>query len=1391
MSQIKFLQTGSWRLGSSMTGLSDPPVWLRRVVASAIRQSVQNVMDAAVGAACSFVLVQGRLADRENFAVALAWLAEQLPQWHHRGVRLVVSGHDVDEWAQLEQLGVFIVRPGGEFWVSAGRGGAEPVLSHGCVPSGLHVSCGAHLSAGAHGSARLHCQVLVPAANSAELIEPEETIESADGLLSVSGGSPQGLAPDEPAAGHCVLVTADLERGELRARGISAEVLQLVSACEECEEGTTFPQLLQRLTERSRSMPPGRGLRLVDWEIRGRLKFSCLSGVWLRELDLLGSLRRQLNAGHSGTWPCRLRFAGDCVDLSIESMNWGPAMYLQDIRIDESSGVSAGATEGLPRGMTVISGPPGVLSGWQQNLRGLLSDLGVQGSSPASVGLSGELSVLTGSRLCLVRRSRASARAELFWACSVPSTEVRRVTEEVIPEWLRGEDFAQFCVAGAGDPDEVQMLGRLSVLSEAKFAESPDLERARAALQQVLIERDGNGLEGGNVHRISELRRRQGELQRRLSALRNPADSAKARAAELRQSIRSVESELETIHERLEQLEVERQQASRFSLAAEFVCSGRAPQSEGVAGSSMIERWLGIRAAVSADLAAAISSAPGGLLLSSDSLSAMRESILRVEEKFRQLADAGNAGGLSETDMGLAGASLQQVRQEVNSLNHRLADYEQQLVQQPAGTLQPLLERCLLAVEAVLAELDSQGIEQEVSRRNSERIQQLDLERARNEEQRGMLLQRLQELQSAVATAVAPKLSARVLEQLDQLQAEYAELDAEVLRLEQQRRQLDGAERSLRELITRLTEAPRSGVFEIASGLLRQLTRGVLRGLRAESEQLFATTEQGLTVRVPELPQTQRLQVCLSLRLALQRVIGASEGTVPLILGNDLLRQASESVEELLRILIASCEQGQQVLLLAEEKVVQGLSKLPGLEHRCLATTPEVREAAPPRLVLHRVEQEIESPESQPVAVVVEAVTAPVVSVVSSGDAQRGSHANWLFYLEPADGVEELASISLGELEALRAARIGHVGELLERTIPDLEESIRLRGYVVPVERLQALRGQAELAGRVPMLRRGDAALLYAAGITTADELRRLRPETVYERVTAFQRSDGGIRWRRGGRLIDRQQALNWARFGQFARSLEELRAEWPGPVAAAALVTADVAAAGAADAASEAGAGADVSTGAAAESAGVGSSRVIITRRRRQVPATPASTARRARRVAKREQLAAQLRVDPQPVVSAEGQPVERLGGMRFYLSRTSDVVQAPSIGPRTAELLHGAGVRTIEELLSVPAERLSEKLSQKRVTAEVVRRWQVQAQLVCRIPELRGHDAQILAACGITSPELLASRSAEELLSAMRPFLESAEGRRILRNQDGPDLQEVSEWIQWAANARPLRAA
>jgi hypothetical protein len=199
----------------------------------------------------------------------------------------------------------------------------------------------------------------------------------------------------------------------------------------------------------------------------------------------------------------------------------------------------------------------------------------------------------------------------------------------------------------------------------------------------------------------------------------------------------------------------------------------------------------------------------------------------------------------------------------------------------------------------------------------------------------------------------------------------------------------------------------------------------------------------------------------------------------------------------------------------------------------------------------------------------------------------------------------------------------------------------------------------------------------------------------------------------------------------------------------------------------------------------------VVTKKRRRRTPEDGAVQERRARRSARREQLSNQLRVDAEVADVREAAAVERVGGMRFFLGRTSDVKSAPSIGPRTAELFHAAGVRTIEEFLSVPSERLAEKLGSKRISAALVRQWQTQAQLMCQIPELRSNDSQILVACGVSTPESLAGRTPEELLAKVLPFVDSGEGRRILRNGRKPDLAAVTEWIQWAANARPFRAA
>ena len=143
-----------------------------------------------------------------------------------------------------------------------------------------------------------------------------------------------------------------------------------------------------------------------------------------------------------------------------------------------------------------------------------------------------------------------------------------------------------------------------------------------------------------------------------------------------------------------------------------------------------------------------------------------------------------------------------------------------------------------------------------------------------------------------------------------------------------------------------------------------------------------------------------------------------------------------------------------------------------------------------------------------------------------------------------------------------------------------------------------------------------------------------------------------------------------------------------------------------------------------------------------------------------------------------------------RFFLETTSDVEQAPSIGGKTADRLRSVGLRTVRQLLDAAPEKTAARINQRWITAEVIRQWQQQATLVCRIPELRGHDAQILVGCGITDPDDLATRSPDQLKSAVDAFCATTAGERILRGSEPPDAAELREWIAAASQARGLAA-
>ncbi|TWT48720.1 DUF4332 domain-containing protein [Botrimarina hoheduenensis] len=150
-----------------------------------------------------------------------------------------------------------------------------------------------------------------------------------------------------------------------------------------------------------------------------------------------------------------------------------------------------------------------------------------------------------------------------------------------------------------------------------------------------------------------------------------------------------------------------------------------------------------------------------------------------------------------------------------------------------------------------------------------------------------------------------------------------------------------------------------------------------------------------------------------------------------------------------------------------------------------------------------------------------------------------------------------------------------------------------------------------------------------------------------------------------------------------------------------------------------------------------------------------------------------------------------EKPKGPRFYLELSDEIEKAPSIGPKRAATLTEIGIATVRQLLDADPAQLAEQLDDRRVDATVIVAWQHQASLVCRVPELRGHDAQVLVGSGFTTPEEIATMKPADLFEFVDAFCDTNDGQRALRGSSRPDLEEVGQWIAAARQRRVLGAA
>lgn len=143
---------------------------------------------------------------------------------------------------------------------------------------------------------------------------------------------------------------------------------------------------------------------------------------------------------------------------------------------------------------------------------------------------------------------------------------------------------------------------------------------------------------------------------------------------------------------------------------------------------------------------------------------------------------------------------------------------------------------------------------------------------------------------------------------------------------------------------------------------------------------------------------------------------------------------------------------------------------------------------------------------------------------------------------------------------------------------------------------------------------------------------------------------------------------------------------------------------------------------------------------------------------------------------------------GPKIYLTPEQDIVDAPSIGPKTAEKLNAAGIDCVDDLLKAHPIALAARLNDRHIAEQTITDWQDQARLVCTVPGLRGTGAQLLVGAGYRNAEAMAEADAAELCAAVLAFATGADGQRILREGTPPDIEKIKAW---ADSARRVMAA
>jgi hypothetical protein len=353
----------------------------------------------------------------------------------------------------------------------------------------------------------------------------------------------------------------------------------------------------------------------------------------------------------------------------------------------------------------------------------------------------------------------------------------------------------------------------------------------------------------------------------------------------------------------------------------------------------------------------------------------------------------------------------------------------------------------------------------------------------------------------------------------------------------------------------------------------------------------------------------------------------------------------------------------------------------------------------------------------------------PAVEVPAATSAHPVVYTNRgkKYFLSLESPVENIPGVSSDRARRLRSLGIHRAGDLLEA------DRSRIAAITLwDPATVRRVCGIVDLMCRTPQLRPFDAKVLVSCGIGSAKQLHRIDRHDLAGRVESFLASPSGLSLLHTSTDAERVRLRRWL----DAMSLNVASV----PIAP----TRDL------------------------EHGDGDTERQLLRKRRKK----------------SRQEIVRHKR-------KANPTTVESVIPRRFHLELASPVIDAPTIGSRMAERLKAVHVISVGDLIGADAAAIATALNDKNVSPQTVLEWQQQAMLVCRIPNLRGQDAQLLVAAGYTTAEMIANAAPTSLHHAVTQAAHSRSGQRFLRGGNPPDATKTSQWILWAQKCRAVRAA